>query len=98
MSDVDEAFAAIGRELVGQLTDSLDSHVDSAETKLNDDDLIAFGLVCMRWTDEHGVETVSQRAIDPAFVADSPRDPEVVIDAIHDGLCETWDAEVAEHE
>lgn len=98
MSDAAQAFEEIGRAIARGMTESMDTHVASAETKLNDDDLIAFGLVAIRRTDEHGLQEVGQRAIDPEVVMDSDHEPEKVVDALHTALCQTWDEEVADRE
>jgi len=92
-SERNEVFEAMGREIARQLGTSMDEHVDSAEAKLEDDDLVGFGLVAMRDGDD-GIETVSQRAIDPEIVHESNHDAEQVIDALHSALCRTWDEEV----
>jgi len=67
----------------------------SAKQKLDDDDLVAFGLVAIR-NGPDGVESVGQRAVDPQVVATSDHDAETVIESLHDSLCQTWDEEVAD--
>jgi len=91
----DEAFAELGRVIARQLTTPLDEHVDSAEAKLNDDDLVAFGLVAIRDGDD-GLQSASQRVVDPEVVRESDHDPGDVIGALHERLCDTWDEEVAD--
>jgi hypothetical protein len=93
----DEVFAHIGREIAKQLGTSMDEEVATAVEKLQDDDVIAFGLVAIREGDD-GAERAAHRAIDPAIVRESDRQPEDVIDPLHSALCEIWDSEVAEHE
>jgi len=90
-----EAFEEMGRAIAAQLTTPLDEHVDSAEQKLDDDDLVAFGLVAVRDGDG-GLQGASQRVIDPERVRESNRDPEAVIGDLHDALCQVWDTEVAD--
>jgi len=90
-----EAFEELGRAIGAQLTTPLDEHVDSAAETLDDDDLVAFGLVAIR-DGEGGLQGASQRVVDPETVRDSDRDPEAVIGDLHDALCQVWDNEVAD--
>lgn len=98
MSDA-EAFERLGREIAEQYLDargeSIEQAVESANEKLHDDDLIAFALVAMR-DGPDGVETVSQRHIDPVTVAESSHDAETIIETVHEGLVRTFDEEVRE--
>lgn len=93
MTATEDAFEELGRAIAEQLETSLEEHVESAEAKLNDDDLVAFGLVAIRDA-AVGLETASQRVVDPEVVRESGQDPEQLIDTLHDVLCQTWDEEV----
>jgi len=93
MTSKKEAFEVLGRAIAQQLETPLEQHVESAEAKLEDDDLVGFGLVAMR-NGDNGIETVSQRAIDPEIVHEPDHDAEEVIDAVHERLCRTWREEV----
>jgi hypothetical protein len=86
----------IGEQIAQALTKSMAEHTDSAKEKLDDDDIVGFGLVALRDPDGSAVQSVSQRAIDPEVVRESDRDPEEVVDIIHSQLCDVWDEEVAE--
>lgn len=92
-----EVFARLGREIAEQHAraqgETTEQAVESAAEKLTDDDLVAFALVALRHTDA-GVQSVSQRHVDPVTVAESDHDPETVIETLHGGLVETFDAEV----
>lgn len=93
MSDVDAAFATLGREIARQVAgESLAEHVESAEATLADDDLVAFALVAVRETDD-GLQGASQRVVDPERVIDAD-DGEAVIEGLHDALCKLFDEEV----
>ncbi|ERJ07481.1 hypothetical protein HLRTI_000524 [Halorhabdus tiamatea SARL4B] len=91
----DEIFAEIGQTLVEQLGPSMDEEVSSAVEKLEEDDVIAFGLVAIRDGDE-GVQSATQRAISPELVQQSDRPAEDVINLLHTKMCAVWDNEVAE--
>lgn len=86
----------IGQTLDQALDNSIDDHVDSAKEKLDDDDIVAFGLVALRDPEDSAVQSVSQRVIDPEVIRDSDRDADEVIDIIHSQLCDVWDEEVEE--
>jgi len=94
-----EAFERLGREIAEQYAESrgvsTEQAVESATGKLHDDDLVAFALVAMR-DGPDGVETASQRHIDPATVAESSHDAETVIETVHEGLVRAFDEEVRE--
>jgi hypothetical protein len=94
-----EAFEQLGREIAEQYVEargeSTEQAVDSAAEKLTDEDLISFALVAMR-DGPDGVETVSQRHIDPVAVAESDHDAETVIETVHEGLVREFDQEVRE--
>jgi len=96
MSD-SEAFEMLGREIAKQYAEArgetTEQAVESAIAKLTDDDLIAFALVAMR-DGPDGVQTVSQRHIDPLTVAESAHDAETVVETVHEGLVREFDAEV----
>lgn len=92
-ADLDAAFEELGREVAGQLTKSMDEHVDHAEELLADDNLTAFALVAIR-EDDDGPQSVSQRVVDPEVVLDDDRDPEAVIDAYHEAICHVFDLKV----
>jgi len=96
MSDVD-AFEQLGREIAEQYADAtgelIEQATESATEKLHDDDLVAFALVAMR-DGPDGVETASQRHIDPVTVAESSHDAETVIETVHEGLVRAFDEEV----
>lgn len=96
MSDKNEVFAELGRAIAEQLGTDRESHVESAIEKLEDDDLVAFGLVAIRDGPE-GLQTAGQRCIDPVVVQEDERDPEDVIGALHGTLCNVWDDEVVDH-
>jgi hypothetical protein len=91
-----ETAEQIGEHIAQALTTPMDEHVESATAKLDDDDLVAFGLVALRDPEDSAVESVSQRVIDPEVVRESDRDPEEVVDIIHSQLCDVWDEEVRE--
>jgi len=92
-----EAVELLGREIAEQYVDardeSIEQAVESAVEKLTDDDLVAFALVAMREGPD-GVQTASQRHIDPVTVAESDHDVETVIETVHEGLVRTFDEEV----
>jgi len=98
MSDA-EAFEQLGREIAEQYAEargeSTEQAVKSAAEKLHDDDLVAFALVAMR-DGPDGVQTVSQRHIDPVTVGESDHDAETVIEGVHEGLVRTFNEEVRE--
>jgi predicted Fe-Mo cluster-binding NifX family protein len=93
MSD-SEAFEMLGREIAKQYAEArgetTEQAVESAVEKLTDDDLIAFAVVAMR-DGPDGVQTVSQRHIDPMTVAESSHDAETVIESVHGGLVREFD-------
>lgn len=91
-----ETAERIGDQIAQALTTPMDGHVDSAKEKLDDDDLVAFGLVALRDPEKGAVQSVSQRVIDPEVVRESDREPEKVVDIIHGQLCDVWDEEVRE--
>ena len=95
MTPTDEVFAELGREIVAQLGPSMDEEVGTAVEKLEDDNIVAFSVVALRETD-NGVQSGWQRAIDPERVRESDRDPEEVVEAIHDAMCRVFDEEVRE--
>ena len=92
-----ETFEMLGREIAKQYAEArgetTEQAVESAVEKLTDDDLIAFAVVAMR-DGPDGVQTVSQRHIDPLTVAESAHDAETVIETVHEGLVREFDAEV----
>jgi hypothetical protein len=94
-----EAFERLGREIAEQYVEArgetTEQAVESAIAKLTDDDLIAFALVAMR-DGPDGVQTVSQRHIDPVTVAETSHDAETVIETVHGDLVRTFDEEVRE--
>lgn len=95
-ADRDKAFEELGRELARQVAGpSLEEHVDSAEEKLDDDDLVAFALVAIR-NGEDGVQAASQRCVDPEVVIESDREGEEIIDALHMKLVDVFESEVAD--
>ena len=89
----DDVFAELGREIARQLGPSMDDHVESATEALEDEDMIAFAVVGIAER-EDGMQAYSQRAIDPERVRESDRDPNEVIDAIHEAVCTVFDEEV----
>ncbi|WP_135666630.1 hypothetical protein [Halorhabdus rudnickae] len=91
----EEVFTEIGRQLAEQLGESIDEEVSSAVEKLEDDDIVAFGLVAIRNGDE-GIQSATQRVIDPEVVQESNKPPEEVIDVLHTKLCSVWETEVAD--
>jgi len=86
----DELFAELGREIARQLGPSMDDHVEDATEALEDDDMIAFAVVGIAETGD-GTQAYSQRAIDPERVLESDREPEEVVDALHEALCHVFD-------
>lgn len=90
----DEVFAELGQKIADQLGCSMDEKVESAIEKLDDDDIIAFGLVALRKND--GLESTAQRAIDPEVVNELDHSAEDTISALHKSLCDTWNSELAE--
>jgi hypothetical protein len=94
-----EAFERLGREIAEQYVEArgetTEQAVESAVEKLTDDELVAFAVVAMR-DGPDGVETASQRHIDPVTVAESSHDAETVIETVHEGLVQTFDEEVRE--
>jgi len=92
-----ETFEMLGREIAKQYAEArgetTEQAVESAVEKLTDDDLIAFAVVAMR-DGPDGVQTVSQRHINPLTVAESDHDAETVVETVHEGLVREFDAEV----
>jgi hypothetical protein len=92
-----ETFEMLGREIAKQYAEArgetTEQAVESALEKLTDDDLIAFAVVAMR-DGPDGVQTVSQRHIDPVTVGKSDHDAETVVETVHEGLVREFDAEV----
>jgi len=92
-----ETFEMLGREIAKQYAEArgetTEQAVESALEKLTDDDLIAFAVVAMR-DGPDGVQTVSQRHINPLTVAESDHDAETVVETVHEGLVREFDAEV----
>lgn len=95
-TEAEDIGKAIGQALDQALGESMDDHVESAKDLLDDDDIVAFGLVALRDPEDSAVQSASQRVIDPEVVRDSNRDAEEVIDIIHTQLCDVFDEEVRE--
>lgn len=91
----EEAFEMIGRAIADQLTQTMGEHVESAEEKLADENLVAFALVAVREGDD-GLEGTSQRAIDPEVVHESEREPDAVVEDLHNALCQIFDERIVD--
>lgn len=102
LSSDPDPFREAGKELARTLHAArggmtIEEHADIATDKLNDEEIVGFGLVAIRKTDE-GYQAATHRAIDHEAVmeASEATNPDDYINWLHENMVEIFESEVAE--